>query len=184
MFRREFAFYCFGASLFLSASMVAGALLWMLTPPQEKFDLGAVEEFSAGQPVARYVERRDSTTLPLWVVRTEDKWLVFDRRVQIGRYWHCQYAWVAVNNRFEDPCSGFKWALTGILLSYPFSFIHEGDYPLFLHDLDQYPTTIEQGHLVINADKPVHGLVRTEKPEGIICPIEHSCFLPTLPSEP
>jgi hypothetical protein len=180
--RREFAYYFFSASLLLFLLLMSGGVLWMLTPPSEIFDLGPIDELRADGPMARYLERRDGTTLPLWVVRAEDKWLVFNRRVQVGRYWHCQYIWVPVNNRFEDPCSGFKWTLTGVLLSYPFGTPH--DDPLFMHDLDQYPATIAQGHLFINADKPVHGLVRTEKPEGIICPIEYSCFFPTSPSEP
>lgn len=157
--------------------MMLGSFVWAATPPLQIIDLGAVEQFKPGAPHARYVELSDGASLPLWVTLVDGEWYVFNGRARLGRYWNCHYRWVPVNDRFEDPCSGFKWALTGELLTYPFP---PGRYdPLFSHDLDRYPAMVENDRLRVNLSRLIPGMIRSERPPDLVCPFEFSCYFAT-----
>ena len=139
----------------------------MVYPPAQIYDLGPMEAFATGAPHRREVITKDGQTVPLWVVRMDKHWLIFSGRMKISSTWNCAYKWVPTNERFEDPCSGFKWALTGELLTYfdnPSSKWQTG-----LRDLNQYEATIQDGHLMVNLDKRTEGQFRAEPPPNAIC---------------
>jgi hypothetical protein len=165
--RRELVGWCFGAALLLTPILLTGVVVWMAYPPAQVYDLGPTDNFVVGQPAGREVMTKDGQTVPLWVVHADDRWLIFLGRMKISPSWNCAYKWVPINNRFEDPCSGFKWALTGERLTY-----FDNPSPTWqagLRDLDQYAATLKDGHLMVNLDKRMAGQFRAEPPPNVIC---------------
>src|SRR5574341_1979576 len=165
--RREFAYYIFGAASCLMLLLLAGIVLWAALPKPQVFDLGPLESFRSDGPTRKLITLNDGSTLPLWVVHAEEKWSAFRGRIRTGSAWNCEYKWVPTNHRFEDPCSGFKWALSGELLTY-FDNLPP-DWLVGLHDLDQYSTTIQGGHLTVDANKIIHGETHLGPPPEVRC---------------
>lgn len=176
--RREFAYFFFVASLIVATVMMLGAFVWAATPPL-LFDLGPVDGFPADRPTPRYITLESGETTSLWVVRDGDRMLVFDGRARAGRNSNCRYRWVPVNNRFEDPCSGFKWTMAGEQLTY--LFWPDKKRVSYLHDLDQYPTVVEGGRLRVNLGRRVFGESNAEPPPHIHCDLYLSGYVDCHP---
>jgi hypothetical protein len=158
--RREAAYYFFGATVLTMLAALAGIFLWFALPRPQVFDLGPTDGFVINQPSYQGVIARNGNTTSLVIVRLADQVLVFDRYAGSCHY---RYVWVPTNNRFEDPCSGYKWAINGTLLSYPPEFSPPS------RDLDQYETFVHDGHLFVNLDKKQTGQIRAEQPPEVIC---------------
>ena len=165
--RRELATWGFRAALPLTLIVLLGVAGWRLYPAIQNYDLGSIDKLSAGYPIHSHVITQNGQTVPVWVVHTTERWFVFAGRMKISEDWNCEYKWVPINNRFEDPCSGFKWALTGELLTYfsnPATDVLSG-----LRDLDQYAASLKSGHLMINLSQFTSGVIRTEPPPQVSC---------------
>jgi len=160
--RQEITFYGWGAALVLTIAISVTSVVWFALPTPEKFDLGAVEEFGA-DPAPRYAKNNTGQTILLWVKHVDNEWYVFDAHAG----WNCLYKWVPTNNRFEDPCSGYKWSNTGRLLTY----FHKPPptQAQQLRDLDQYAMFIEAGHLWVKLDQMLRGEQRAEPLPAMQC---------------
>jgi len=158
--RHEFSYYIFGAAFLLLLAALATMVVWVALPRPEVFDLGQLESFRTDGPTPRTVISREGKTIPLWAARDSETWVVFDGSAGPCHY---KYVWVPTNNRFEDPCSGFKWAINGILLTY---VPKPGKAS---RDLDRYAAFVKDGHLMVNLDKPLPGAARPSQPPEVEC---------------
>ena len=115
--RRELAFSLLFSALLLVGIAVTAMLLWYSTPQPEYRVIGTLDEFSpSSEPY--WVVNGD---FQLWVVNTGDKFLVFDAHsTRPGcfrlTYWKPDGITNEGRGRFEEPCHGAKYALTGASL--------------------------------------------------------------------
>jgi hypothetical protein len=75
--------------------------------------------------------------------------------------WHCRFTWADYSHRFEDPCSGSKFALDGQYM----------DGPAF-RNLDQHPVTIRDEQIQVDLSRVILGEVIEQHPyrrSGTIC---------------
>ncbi len=173
---REGAYYFFGATLALMCLALAGVIFWFVLPAPQIFDLGEIDDFPLNAPQYQGVTGSNGNTISLVIVRLPDKVVAFNRYAGPCHY---KYVWVPTNNRFEDPCSGYKWTITGMLLLYS----PKPSSAWTPHDIDQYAVSIRQGHLFINLDQKLPGQLRTEQPVEVVCPAGQlfSCQLRETP---
>lgn len=145
--RREFSYYLLFGVLVLFLFTIAGlSVLYALPRHTEgpvRVPIGASVDFpSMERP---YVVKVEDTAL--FIVRTETGWLALDRHtpyeMSVGR---CLFAWTEANGRFEDPCSGSKFSLTGQLIDGP-----------AVQNLDQYPITENSGELFVDLTTLIPG---------------------------
>ncbi|MBF8283697.1 MAG: putative Quinol-cytochrome c reductase, iron-sulfur subunit (Rieske iron-sulfur protein) [Anaerolineales bacterium] len=144
----------------LAIIALAGVVVWATLPQPQIFDLGPIDSFRTDGPTRHLITLRDGKTIPLWSVRDGETWIVFDGYAGPCRY---QYRWVPTNHRFEDPCSGYKWAINGILLTY---LPNPGK---AARDLDRYAAFVKDGHLMVNLGKRQPGTARPTQPPEVIC---------------
>ncbi len=124
-------------------------LIWFAMGQSEWIDLGRTDEFEPDIPTSRVVTLRDKSTLSVWVVHLQDQWFVFAGRVPFES--HYPYQWQPVTQRFEDPLSGAKFSRQGEFLDPCHGFAGKT-----MQDLDPYPPTIRDGHLLIDPHRVIH----------------------------
>ncbi len=149
--RREALGYAQIASLLVLFAAVALIALFLAMPPAVWVDLGPIEQLPREGPTPRVFTLSDGTNVSVWVVRDRSGWLVFDGTTPFGT--HCQYQWQPVTGRFEDPCSGAKFSITGEFLDMYDAFAGQ-----IVQNLDRYAVKVEDGDLFMNA----HQLMREE----------------------
>ncbi len=135
------------ALLPISLTIIVGAMIW---PRPELITLGAVQDFSE-TPRQFSFNTRDGAGITIWVVQTRRGWRAFDGQVRFGAM-KCFFGWQPVTDRFEDPCSGAKFARTGeyldILAPYPY---------WLARNLDEYRIFVENGKLIVNVSHRIEG---------------------------
>lgn len=119
--RRELLYYLLFATVVLSVIFLGGLALWYLRPvtPSSRVLLGRVEDFPVSSTPYKQIVEADGRIIPLWVVHTPEQLTVFSGLVPTPAEWRfstCPYAWNQDTQRFEDPCTGAKFALTGEIL--------------------------------------------------------------------
>jgi cytochrome b6-f complex iron-sulfur subunit len=127
--RREFLYYIWGASIVLLLGQAGAALIWFALPRFKEGTFGGVFDFPptklpqpgrapASEPAGRLhvSHREDDSVVALYGVCTH-----------LG----CLPKWVEANHRFECPCHGSKFELSGKYI--------EGPAP---RALDRFETTI------------------------------------------
>jgi len=145
--RQEFSFYLLLAVLLLFLILVAAlSLLYALPRPNITLTQVSIGETTGFSSMERpYLVMVEET--PLFIVRTETGWLALERHtpyeMSVGR---CLFVWAEANGRFEDPCSGSKFSLTGQLLEGPAT-----------QNLDQYPITEKSGELFVDLTALIPG---------------------------
>ena len=155
--RREMLGYAQVAALILLLGVVIANSLWVMVLRPEWIDLGAVDGLNRDVPTVHTITRRDKTVLTVWVVYTLDKWLVFDGLTPFGPgapgsfSSHCLYQWQPVTHRFEDPCTGYKFSLTGAFVDPYGQFVGRR-----VQNLDQYSSSSRDSHLFIDANRVIH----------------------------
>lgn len=153
--RREMLGYAQVTIFILLLILVAVILFQVMVLQPEWIDLGTIDQLKQETPTQHTAILRDRTTLSVWVVYTPDKWLVFDGRTPMGPDTtftsHCLYQWQPVTLRFEDPCSGYKFSLTGEFVD-PYSQFAGRR----VEDLAQYSPSLRDGHLFVDANRVIH----------------------------
>ncbi len=133
MTRREFLYYVWGASMALLLAEASGALLWLAIPRFKEGEFGGVFTLNLGE-----IPEADSGPKPFdngrfWLVNLGQKAIEDDRQgltsftVQPGVkalykvcvHLGCLYKWVPTNDRFECPCHGSKYLLSGTRVGGP-----------------------------------------------------------------
>lgn len=126
--RREFLYYIWGASMALLLGQAGAGLVWFALPRFKEGTFGGVFNFppervpSAGSAPLNVPEGR------FWVSNPEQGLVVL---YGVCTHLGCLPKWVDVNNRFECPCHGSKFQLTGQYI--------EGPAP---RSMDRFKTTI------------------------------------------
>lgn len=105
------------ASIGLAVCVLAAFSLWFALPREEVFLLGRVADFPPGAPHYRALQ----PTLAVYVVNLDGQLLAWDAQATAQYPYSCRIKWVALNNRFEDPCSGAKWCADGALADLRFA---------------------------------------------------------------
>ena len=149
MSQRELLAYAQIAALLLL--LVGGAIIliqvFFLQP--EWIDLGTIPEVRGEPPILRVVSRRDMSILHVWVVYARNEWFVFDGLTPFDT--ECYYAWQVVTGRFEDPCAGAKFSLSGEFVDPYGGFAGKS-----VQNLNQYPVSLRDGHVFVDANRVIH----------------------------
>lgn len=119
--RQEFLYYLLAATVLLFGLGAAGLSLWYAIPvlPSTKVEVGTLADFES--PERPYLVTGHEADHRFWVVNTGEEVFAFLARTP-NMYWSdaygeaCLFAWNEATNRFEDPCSGDKFGLTGELV--------------------------------------------------------------------
>lgn len=111
--RRELCLYLLLIALFT----LIGTLIWIgfrYALPQPKLVVvGNLADFPPSNEPYRYVNDK----VDVYIVNTENKLFAFVPKTP--NVWQCKVRWVSANQRFEEPCLGAKFALTGAYLFGP-----------------------------------------------------------------
>lgn len=68
-----------------------------------------IADLEPGEPMLRDVD----SDLAVYLVQIDGEIRAWDASSPISR---CTFVWVAINRRFEDPCSGAKWCIDGTIV--------------------------------------------------------------------
>jgi len=109
----EFCIYLLLIALFT----FIGALVWIglryaLPPPKLEL-VGNLADFPPSNEPYHYTNEK----VDIYIVNTENKVLALIPKTP--SLWQCNVRWVSANKRFEEPCLGAKFALTGAYLFGP-----------------------------------------------------------------
>lgn len=127
--KREGLFYVLFATVGIWLVVVGGAAVWYAIPygldeHQHPIEIGTLADFPPSD-TPRLILLKEG--LPVWVVRTDEILYIFDAHAPYydnnPDFNRCLYPWNGATGRFEDPCSGEKWALTGERIKE--EYIHE-----------------------------------------------------------
>lgn len=149
MTRREMLAYAQVAALVLLIVGVAVMLLQVFFLQPQWIDLGSTGDVKPDQPVSHTSTLRDGSTLRVWVVYTRNRWFVFDGHTPVGT--DCLYQWEPVTGRFEDPCSGAKFSLTGKFVDPYGGFAGKS-----VQNLNQYPVSVRDNRVLIDGNRVNH----------------------------
>ncbi len=155
MTQREMLAYAQVVALVLLIVGVAVMLLQVFFLQPEWIDLGSTGDVKPDQPVSRTFTLRDASTLHVWMVYAQDRWFVFDGYTPVANgdtpvRTECLYQWQPVTGRFEDPCSGMKFSLVGEFVDPYHGFAGKS-----VQNLNQYPVSIRDGHVFIDANRVI-----------------------------
>ncbi len=132
MSRREFLYYIWLASMAILTAQAGGATLWFAYPRFKAGEFGGLFTIDVSE-----VPTPDSGPKPydngrFWLVNLGDQNATDPRQpkdypqtiglkalYKICVHLGCIYKWVATNNRFECPCHGSKYLLTGTRIDGP-----------------------------------------------------------------
>lgn len=146
--RRESLYYLLAATVLLFVLTAAGLAIWYTLPIVQptKVVVGNVADFdSAERP---YLITDHMPEHRFWVVNTGAGVFAFLGKTP-NWYWAetygaCSFAWNEATDRFEDPCSGDKFALTGELID------ASARGPIRTH-LDQYAVSVTaEGQITVD----------------------------------
>jgi hypothetical protein len=166
--RREGLYYVLLATMGVWLVVLGGAAVWYALPygfneRVRPIEIGTLADFPPSETPRQILLKEG---LPVWVVRTEEALYIFDAHAPYyDRHPHsisnrCYYAWNEATGRFEDPCSGEKWALTGERIKE--DYIHEWSSQTRLDELVHEVTA--DGRILVSADSRV--LVWPETVQG------------------
>jgi len=130
--RREFLYYLWGASMAVFMAGTGGATIWFALPRFQEGEFGGVFTLAVDQIPPANSGPADFPEGRFWLVNNGDPILDDPRQpevypVQQGVkalykvcvHLGCLYKWVATNDRFECPCHGSKYLLTGSRIDGP-----------------------------------------------------------------
>lgn len=130
--RREFLYYIWGASFALIAGEITAGVLWLAFPRFAEGEFGGtftIDPTELSQPDGAPVSKPEGR---FWLSRPVlDGQDTFVALYGVCTHLGCLPKWVDVNNRFECPCHGSKYQLSGLYI--------EGPAP---RSLDRFRTTI------------------------------------------
>ncbi|MBZ0303287.1 MAG: ubiquinol-cytochrome c reductase iron-sulfur subunit [Anaerolineae bacterium] len=130
--RREFLYYIWGASFALIAGEIVAGVLWFAFPRFAEGEFGGaftIDPTELPAPGAAPVSKPEGR---FWLSRpVMDGQDTFVALYGVCTHLGCLPKWVDVNNRFECPCHGSKYQLSGLYISGPAP-----------RSLDRFKTTI------------------------------------------
>ncbi len=106
--RREFLFYVWGASMALVTAGSTGALIWFMLPRFKEGEFGGI--FRESTIPVQGAPPLNNPTGKFWLSHSEEGVAAL---YKVCTHLGCLYAWVANNGRFECPCHGSKFFLSG-----------------------------------------------------------------------
>ncbi len=124
--RREFLYYLWGVSMAIFMAGSGGAVVWFTLPRFREGEFGGVFTVNLDQIPSRDAPPSGFSDGRFWLVNLGENILQDGRQpevypLQIGvkalymvcPHLGCLYRWVGTNDRFECPCHGSKYLLTG-----------------------------------------------------------------------
>jgi len=116
MSRREFLHYIWASSLLLVLGGSGGAILWFAFPRFREGEFGGTFRLSIAVLPALDSDPLENPDGRFWLVNTSSGvFAIYKVCTHLG----CLYKWVPLNNRFECPCHGSKYQLTGQYIEGP-----------------------------------------------------------------
>lgn len=124
--RREFLYYLWGASMAVFMAGAGGATVWFALPRFKEGEFGGVFSLNVDQVPPTGSAPADFPEGRFWLVNIGQQSINDPRRPQdypaepgvialykVCVHLGCLYGWVPTNDRFECPCHGSKYLLTG-----------------------------------------------------------------------
>lgn len=113
--RREFLYYAWAGSMALLLAQTGGILVWFGLPRFRAGEFGGTFTVNSAPPPGS--PPVDNPAGKFWLTTSEDNGITAIYKVctHLG----CLYKWVDANNRFECPCHGSKFNLTGTYIEGP-----------------------------------------------------------------
>ena len=124
--RREFLYYLWGASMAVFMAGAGGASIWFMLPRFREGEFGGVFTVPIDQIPQTGAEPGDFAAGRFWLVNIGEQSIEDPRRPEdypaepgvlalykVCVHLGCLYGWVSTNDRFECPCHGSKYLLTG-----------------------------------------------------------------------
>lgn len=127
--RREFLYYIWGASMVLFIGEAAAGLIWFMLPRFKEGEFGGIFQFDPAKVPTAGTAPFSVPEGRFHVSHLEDNSLVI--LYQVCTHLGCLPKWVDTNHRFECPCHGSKFELSGKYI--------EGPAP---RSLDRFRTTL------------------------------------------
>lgn len=109
----------------------------MFAPRSDWHELGTEQELSGTTPTLHFLVAEDGTRINVWLVNVNGTWRAFDGTTPDSFNTHCRYAYQNVTGRFEDPCTGFKYSLSGEYIDESY-YLHD----LAVQDLGEYTVSV------------------------------------------
>ncbi|MFQ5407667.1 MAG: ubiquinol-cytochrome c reductase iron-sulfur subunit [Anaerolineales bacterium] len=132
MTRREFLYYVWAASMAIFTAEFTGLMIWFMFPRFRAGEFGGLFTLALGEIPPVDSEPAEFPAGRFWLVNLGEKRLNDSRQptdyvVQPGVrvlykvcvHLGCLYKWVPTNDRFECPCHGSKYLVTGTRIDGP-----------------------------------------------------------------
>ena len=127
--RREFLYYAWTASMALLLAESAGMLIWFGLPRFREGEFGGTFVFTGADVPPLGSSPTDIPEGKIWLSNTDQGIVAL---YKVCTHLGCLYKWVDANGRFECPCHGSKYEVTGKYI--------EGPAP---RSLDRFAMTIQ-----------------------------------------
>lgn len=139
MNRREFLYYLLFATMAIFLVGLGTAATWYATPRIQTEWVHRLDVADYPPSEIPYLIRENDHHF--WLINIDGKFLALNPVSPDG--WDCVHAWNMPNMRFENPCSGSKYALDGSLV--------ESDVAL---GLETYPIEVDGDTVVVRIPRP------------------------------
>ncbi len=126
--RREFLYYIWGASLVMLLGQAGVAFIWFALPRFKEGTFGGVFSLTPDKIPANDTAPLNEPSGRFWVTHFDEKLAVL---YGVCTHLGCLPKWVDQNTRFECPCHGSKFQMSGQYI--------EGPAP---RSLDRFPVTV------------------------------------------
>jgi len=110
---RELLIYLLMVALLILVGFATHILFRYAIPQPNLASLGNLTDFPVSAEPYRVVNEK----IDVYLINTGEEWLAFDPRTPATE--QCRVLWVPATRRFEDPCSGSKFARNGGYLEGP-----------------------------------------------------------------
>ena len=130
--RREFLYYLWGASMSLFMASGSGAIIWFALPRFKESEFGGVFIIPIDEAPPPDTPPKEFADGRFWLVHIGSKTILDSRQpgaypLELGlralykvcTHLGCLYKWADSNDRFECPCHGSKFLMTGARIDGP-----------------------------------------------------------------
>jgi len=114
--RREFLYYIWGASILLVAGEVTGGILWFAYPRFKAGEFGGTFTVAGGEVPTADTAPISKPEGRFWLSNSSEGFVAL---YAVCTHLGCLPKWVDTNFRFECPCHGSKYQITGKYIEGP-----------------------------------------------------------------